>query len=726
VCSASRLNAFHINRKAPLVPSVISHYKILEKLGEGGMGVVYKAQDLTLDRFVGIKVLPAHLAASPESRARFIVEAKATAALNHPNILSVYEIDEKDDSLFLVMEYVEGQTLKSYLANLKTGTGVPVQQAIDWIQKITQGLKAAHEKNIVHRDIKAENVMLTAQGELKLMDFGLAKLKSTHSLTTTGSSLGTLAYMSPEQAQGLPADARSDLWSLGILFFEILTADLPFKSEHDAGLMYLIVNQDPPMPSDLDRKIPQSVDHIVRHMLIKDRGQRYQTADDLLRALIVLRENLGSAASGVKKKAIAVLPFTNIGGDKDNDYFGDGLTEELIVRLSQLKDIEVVSKTSTMQFKGTSKDIKTIGRELGTRYILEGSVRKFQDNLRIAVQLIDVESGRQLWAESYKGTLADVFDIQEQVSKQIVEALMVKLTPTEKTVLSKRTTINVEAFDCNLRARDFLNRRTRTSINMAIQFFRKAIELDPRYAAAYAGLGESYGVLYRDFERKDNWLDQALEASLKAIMYDATLSEAYASLALAYFGKESLDESLEASQKAIVLDPNNFNAYWILSRIYHSTDRDAEAAVALEKAIALNPEFLQAYDDIFMSYEKLGEKDKFNVLLQKALAVYPGYLAHHPDDAYRRMAYAVNLTYDGRHEEAKQEGEKALELSVGDPIMMYYGACLYSRLKETKKAVELIRNAVANGYGNFEWIKHDPDFANIRSEPGYVELMRGK
>ena len=725
-CCASRLNASHVNRKAPLVPSVISHYKILEKLGEGGMGVVYKAQDLTLDRFVGIKVLPAHLAASPESRARFIVEAKATAALNHPNILSVYEIDEKDDSLFLVMEYVEGQTLKSYLANLKTGTGVPVQQAIDWVQKIAQGLKAAHEKNIVHRDIKAENVMLTAQGELKVMDFGLAKLKTTRSLTTTGSSLGTLAYMSPEQAQGLPADARSDLWSLGILFFEILTADLPFKSEHDAGLMYLIVNQDPPMPSDLDRKIPQSVDDIVRHMLTKDRGQRYQTADDILRALIVLRENLGSAASGVKKKAIAVLPFTNIGGDKDNDYFGDGLTEELIVRLSQLKDIEVVSKTSTMQFKGTSKDIKSIGRELGTRYILEGSVRKFQDNLRIAVQLIDVESGRQLWAESYKGTLADVFDIQEQVSKQIVDALMVKLTPTEKTVLSKRTTINAEAFDCNLRARDFLNRRTRTSINMAIQFFRKAIALDPRYAAAYAGLGESYGVLYRDFERKDNWLDQALEASLKAIMYDATLSEAYASLALAYFGKESLDESLEASQKAIVLDPNNFNAYWILSRIYHSTDRDAEAAVALEKAIALNPEFLQAYDDIFMSYEKLGEKDKFNVLLQKALAVYPGYLARHPDDAYRRMAYAVNLTYDGRHEEAKQEGEKALELSVGDPIMMYYGACLYSRLNETKKAVELIRNAVANGYGNFEWIKRDPDFENIRSEPGYVELMRGK
>ena len=709
-----------------MIGQTISHYKILEKLGEGGMGVVYKAQDTNLDRLVAIKVLPSHLSTSPENKARFLQEAKATAALSHPNILSVYEIDERNDSMFLVMEFIEGQTLKSCLANLKSGTGVPVLQAIEWVEKIALGLSVAHEKEIIHRDIKAENVMLMADGQVKIMDFGLAKLKNAGSLTKVGSSVGTLAYMSPEQAQGLAADARSDLWSLGILFFELLTADLPFKSEHSAGLMYLIVNQDPPMPSDLDRRIPHPVDSFVRKTLAKDRNHRFQNAREFLDALKRVREEIGTAAAAVKKKAIAVLPFTNIGGDKDNDYFGDGLTEELIVHLSQLKDIEVVSKTSTMQFKGTNKDIKTIGRELGTRYILEGSVRKFQDNLRIAVQLIDVESGRQLWAESYKGTLADVFDIQEQVSKQIVEALMVKLTPTEKTVLTKRTTVNAEAFDCNLRARDFLNRRTKTSINMAIQFFQKAIELDPRYAAAYAGLGESYGILYRDFDRKDTWLDRALEASLKAIMYDATLSEAYASLALAYFGKKSLDESLEACQKAIVLDPNNFNAYWILSRIYHSTDRDQDAASALEKAIASNPEFLQAYDDVFMVYERLGEKEKFGNALQKALAVYPGYLARHPDDAYRRMAYAVNLTYGGRHEEAKREGEKALELSLSDPIMMYYGACLYSRLKETRKAVELIRSAVANGYGNFEWIKRDPDFDNIRDDPGYVELMKGK
>ena len=709
-----------------MIGQTISHYKILEKLGEGGMGVVYKAQDLKLDRFVAIKFLPSHLSASSENKTRFLQEAKSAAALNHPNILSIYEIDEQDGSLFLVMEYIEGQTLKNYVSKLKSGTGVPLHQAFEWTSRIAQGLKAAHEKNIVHRDIKPENVMLTGDGQLKIMDFGLAKLKSARGITKTGTSLGTLSYMSPEQAQGLPADGRSDLWSLGVLFFEILTAELPFKAEHEAGLLYLVVNQDPPAPSDFDRTIPPAVNDLMKKMLAKDPADRYQNADELIRGLKSVEDALSAAPAAAEKKAIAVLPFANIGGDKDNEYFGDGLTEELIVNLSQLKDIEVISRSNSMQFKGSTKDIKAIGRELRARYILEGSVRKFQDNLRIAVQLIDVESARQLWAGSFKGTLADVFDIQEQVSKQIVEALMVKLTPTEKTVLTKRTTVNAEAFDCNLRARDFMNRRTKTSVNMAVQFFQKAIELDPRYASAYAGLGECYGTLYRDFDRKEIWLDRALEASLKAIMYDATLSEAYASLAIAYFGKKSLGEALEASQKAILLDPKNSNAYWILARIYHTTDREKEAVAALEKAVALHPDFLQAYDDLVMFYERLGDKQKYSDLMSYVLEAYPRYLSQHPDDAYRRMAFAVHLTYVQRNEEAKREGEKALELSVGDPIMMYYGACLYSRLGVKGRAVELLKSAVTSGYENFEWIKRDPDFDSIRSEPGYSELMEGK
>jgi serine/threonine protein kinase len=250
-----------------MIGQTISHYKILEKLGEGGMGVVYKAQDLKLDRMVAVKFLPSHLSASPDSKARFLQEAKATAALNHPNILNVYEIDEQEDGMFLVMEFLEGTTLKKYMSNLNSGTGVPVHQAIEWASQIAEGLKAAHGKNIVHRDIKPENVMLTNEGKLKIMDFGIAKLKSSSGLTRTGTSLGTLSYMSPEQAQGEAADQRSDIWSLGVVLYELLTADLPFKSEHEAGLLYLIVNEDPPVPSLMDRKIPHQVDGLIKKML---------------------------------------------------------------------------------------------------------------------------------------------------------------------------------------------------------------------------------------------------------------------------------------------------------------------------------------------------------------------------------------------------------------------------------------------------------------------------
>ena len=446
-----------------MIGKTILQYEIVEQLGEGGMGVVYKAKDTKLDRFVALKFLPPHLSTNADNKVRFLQEAKATAALNHPNILSIYEVNEHNENTFIVLEFIDGQTLKEYLAALNSGSGVSVKQAIEWTEKIVQGLKVAHDKNIIHRDIKAENIMLTRSGQLKIMDFGLAKLRSQSSLTRAGSSLGTLSYMSPEQAQGLNADNRSDLWSLGILFFELLTGDLPFKSEHEAGLMYLVVNQDPPLPSELDRRLPESIDAIVMKMLEKEREKRFQNADELLVALSDLNAIIETKQMNAKKMAIAVLPFTTIGGDKENEYFGDGLTDELIVSLSQLKNFDVISRTNSMQYKNTAKDIKTIGKELGIKYLLEGSVRKYQDNLRITVQFIDVDNGRQLWAESFKGKMEDVFDIQETVSKQVVEALMVKLSPNEKIILTKRSTVNAEAFDCYLRAREFLYRRTKSS-----------------------------------------------------------------------------------------------------------------------------------------------------------------------------------------------------------------------------------------------------------------------
>ncbi len=709
-----------------MIGQTISHYKILEKLGEGGMGVVYKAQDLKLDRMVAIKFLPSHLSASAENKARFKQEAKAAAALNHPNILGVYEIDEENGSLFFVMEYVEGMTLKHHIEGLKSGTGLPISQAIEWACQIASGLKAAHEKSIVHRDIKPENVMLTKEGKLKIMDFGIAKLNNDSGFTKIGTSLGTLAYMSPEQVQGVAADHRSDIWSLGVALYEMLTADMPFKAEHEAALLYLIVNEEPPIPSLMDRKIPHQMDIVIGKLLAKERSKRYQNMDEVLNALQEARSSIEKTPSTAPTKAIAVLPFGNISPDKESDYFSDGLTEELIINLSRLKDIRVVPRTTSMQYKGTSKDARAIGRELRTRYILAGSVRKFQDNLRIAVELVDIDADAQLWAETYKGKLADVFDIQEQVSKQIVEALMVKLTPMEQVVLTKRPTLNPQAFDCNLRARDSLYRFTKNSMQTAIELFRKAIEYDGRYADAYAGMSEAYAHLYQQFERKEPWLDNALEAGLKALMYDPSLSEAHSALGLVYLYKKSNDEAVESSRKAIELNPGNHIAYWILGRTYLTTDRNKEAAELFKKVIDLSPDFYAAYGDLILSFDHLGEKEKGNEALKAAVQMFPRYLSLHPDDARAHIFFATSLVRSGRIDEARIKAARAIELSPNDPLMFYNVACFYANTGDKSLALQSLKNAITTGYGFFEWIKRDPDLDSIRNEPEYIELMKGK
>ncbi|MEJ2545106.1 MAG: protein kinase [Calditrichaceae bacterium] len=705
-----------------MIGKKILHYKILEKLGEGGMGVVYLAEDTKLDRRVAIKFLPHHISSNSDERKRFEIEAKAAAALNHPNIATIYAIEEFDTDIFIVMEYIDGEELKDYLIHNK----LSVEKALELITKIAEGLKSAHENNIVHRDIKPANIMITNSEKVKIMDFGLAKLASSAYVTKEGTTIGTIAYMSPEQANSTKVDHRTDIWSMGVILYEMLAGQLPFKGDFDQAIIYSILNEETESIAAIRDDVPIKLEQVLNKLITKDKKLRYQNVSEFLDDLRTIKQKDEKLNNSEQEKTIAVLPFENISPDQETDYFADGLAEELIINLSKIKEVKVVARANSMQYKGTQKDINTIGKELGVRFIMSGSVRKFKDDLRISVQMIEVKEGIQLWGETYKGTLADIFDIQEKVSKEIVDALMVKLSPVEEVELSKRSTLNAEAFDCYLRARNFLYNRTRSNLDFAILLFQKAVELDARFAAAYAGLGEAYGTMYRDFDREEKWLDKALEVSLKALMYDASLSEAYASLALAYFGKNELDQALTSSKKAIELDSNNVNAYWILSRIYHSSDRDKDAVEALETLIKIDPHFLAAYSDMQMYYEKLGDKEKYGQTIQNILKIYPEYLLKHPEDAYRRMSYAVTLAIDGDAENAISEGEKALDLSPNDPVMMYYGACLFSRLEKTTKAVKLLTNAVKNGYENYEWIKRDPDFDNIRRDPGYISLMQGK
>ena len=426
----------------------------------------------------------------------------------------------------------------------------------------------------------------------------------------------------------------------------------------------------------------------------------------------------------MKSGALAVLPFDNISGGENDDYFSDGLTEELIARLSLVSEIELVSRWASMQYKGVRKDVKAIGEELGARYIIGGSVRRAQDSVRITVQLVDVVTNRQVWGDTYKGKLDDIFEIQEQVAKQIVEALKLKLTFTEKLSLTKRQTVNVQAYDFYLRGQEYLYRLTKRSVEYAIQLFEKAIELDPRYAAAYAACSSAYGQMYQYFSRHEQYRDKAQEFSFKALMYDSNLPEAYAAMGLSYFIWGKLDEAAASGRKAIELDPDNFIAYWTLGRINFTTGKFAEALELFQKAIDIKPGFYAAHLDVKQAYDGLGRTAEAKAATEKALEIMPNYLLQNPDDARAKMLYAVTLAEVGRKEEAISEGAAALDLAPGDSLMLYNGACLYAQLGEKKKAVATLRDAIAAGVTNFQWMMNDPDLYSLHDDPEFMELAK--
>jgi TolB-like protein/tetratricopeptide (TPR) repeat protein len=433
-----------------------------------------------------------------------------------------------------------------------------------------------------------------------------------------------------------------------------------------------------------------------------------------------------AADSLLRSNALAVLPFDNISADQSADYFSDGLTEELIARLSLVSEIELVSRWASMQFKGVHKDIKAIALELGARYIVGGSVRKAQDSVRITVQLVDAVTNRQIWGDTYKGKLDDIFEIQEQVAKQIVDALKLKLTFTEKLSLTKRQTVNVQAYDLYLRGQDYLYRLTKRSVEYAIQLFEKAIELDPRYAAAYAACSGAYGQMYQYFSRQEQYREKAQEFSFKALMYDSNLPEAYAAMGLSYFIWGKFDEAAASGRKAIELDPDNFIAYWTLGRIHFSTSNYAEALELFQKAIDLKPGFYVAHIDLKLTYQNLGRTDDARASLAKVMEILPNYLLQNPDDARAKLFYAMSLLEMGRREEAIAESTAALELAPGDSLMLYNCACLYAQLGEKKRAIATLKDAIAAGVTNFQWMVRDPDLVSLRDDPEFIELSQAR
>ena len=430
----------------------------------------------------------------------------------------------------------------------------------------------------------------------------------------------------------------------------------------------------------------------------------------------------GRASAGTERGAVAVMPFDNISPDAETDYFSDGLTEELTTRLSLVSEIELVSRWASKQLKERKHDVRAISSELGARYIVGGSVRRFQDSVRINVQLVDVSTNRQIWANSYKGKLDDIFDIQEQVAQQIVEALKLKLSFSEKVSLTKRDTVNAQAYDLYLRGQDYLYRMTKRSVEYAIQLFEKAIELDPRYAAAYAACSSAYGQMYQYFGRDEKYRTRAQELSFKALMYDGNLPEAYTAMGLSYFIWGKLPEASASSAKAIELDPDDFIAHWTLGRIHFTNGEFEQAHGLFRRVIELKPLFFSAYSDLAMCCEELGRPEEARVTRDQILKLLPGYLLQNPDDSRARMFYAVSLAEVGRKDDALAEGAKALEINPDDARMLYNGGCLYSRLGEVQRAVEMLQQAVARGFSDVGWMKHDADLTALRDNAEFIAL----
>lgn len=671
-----------------MIGKTISHYRITEKIGSGGMGEVYLAEDIKLKRKVALKFLPRELTREDDSKNRFIQEARAAAALDHTNICAVYEIDEMEDGqLFISMAYYEGNTLKEKIKDQK----LEVKEAVDIAIQIASGLARAHEKNIVHRDIKPDNIIITNRNEVKILDFGLAKLTGQTQLTKDTSTLGTVSYMSPEQIGGKEVDIRTDIWSMGVVLHEMITGELPFKGDYEQAVIYSILNEESEPLANLHSEIPIALEKIINQALVKNSEKRYQKTDTFLADLQKIKISdslfLSETQFPVKSEnSIAVLPFVNMSADPENEYFSDGLTEELINSLTQLKNLRVVARTSAFAFKGKELDIRDIGTKLNVDTILEGSVRKAGNKIRITAQLINVTDGYHIWSERYDRDLEDVFAIQDEIAREIASKL--KTSFRDKSGAHDVDTLpNMGAYELYLKGRYHFNKFSPEGIDQAIDSFSKAIAIDKEFAPAYAGLADAYIFISTPFGILESnvAMSKAKEAAEKALRLNPNLSEAYVSLgAIATFYDWDSEKAHRYLKRAIELNPNNTNArLWYEMTLSLFDQNFNEALAHLTAALNLDP--LNLLVRLRMGYIYCYKYDFENAIryFQQIVHAEPGNVGgyHGLMDTYGMME-EYNL--------AIREGEKAVKLgNYAAPFVSILG--LYSaKGGETKRAQELL------------------------------------
>jgi serine/threonine protein kinase/tetratricopeptide (TPR) repeat protein len=708
-----------------LQTALSERYAIEQEVGRGGMATVYRAQDIRHHRPVALKVLHPELALSLGSE-RFLREIQIAARLQHPHIVPLYDSGQAGDLLYYVMPFIEGESLRS---RLEREGKLPLEEAARIGRAIATALDYAHRQKVVHRDIKPENVMLH-EGEPLVTDFGIAKAVSeavTTSLTQTGTAIGTPSYMSPEQASGdADLDARSDIYSLGAMLYEMISGAAPFVGPTMQAIIAKLFIE-PVEPLREHRKdTPGWLDSAVVRALAKAPSGRYATAAQFAQALTwpsgtsTPPEQKTSSAG----QSIAVLPFVNMSNDPENEYFSDGVAEDIINALTKVQALRVASRTSSFAFKGKNEDIGDIGRKLKVATVLEGSVRKAGSRLRVTAQLVSVADGNNLWSERFDRQLEDVFEIQDEIAGSIVKALKVVLTEGEKRAIEKAPTENVEAYDYYLRGRQFFHQFRRTGMQFARRMYERAIEIDAGFAMAYAGIADACSFLYMYWDGSNANLEAADSASRKALELDPDLAEAHASRGFAYSLRRQYEPAREHFERAIKLNPKLFEAHYFYARACFQESKFEEAVQHYEAASRVRPEDYQALLLMQSPLNSLGRKQEAIEALKRGLLVAEKHLELNPDDARALYLGAGALVQVGEEQKALEWARRAHAIDPEDSGVLYNVACCYSLLDMKEDALSCLEKAIQNGFGHREWIENDSDLNNIRGEPRFVALKK--
>ncbi len=816
-----------------MIGTTLSHFRIVAKMGEGGMGVVYRAEDVKLHRLVALKVLPPDLVGNAERRLRFLREARAAAAVSHPNIATIYEVGEADGVVFIAMECIEGQTLRERIG----GRPMAMKEALRIAVEIAEGLAQAHQAQVIHRDLKPDNVIVAANGHAKILDFGLAKLLEVRGegggaeaeldrlrtisdeMTREGRVFGTVAYMSPEQARGEPVDARSDLFSLGITLYEMATGKAPFQGKTSLDTLSAIIQKEVVPPAVANPAVPPELERIINKCLRKDPQERYQHSDEIvvdlrelkrvtdsgvqavrqpdggrdarppvrvaarivgavaavgavtLAVLLALnagglrgrltawlsgREDGAAGRSGTSTPArfdsLAVLPLANLSGDPGQEYFADGMTEALITGLAQIREIKVISRTSVMHFKGTSKPLPEIAKELNVAAIVEGSVLRSGERVRITAQLVDGMADRHLWAKSYERDLRDVLTLQAEVAGAIASEIRATLTPQQRARLATARPLSPEAYDAYLKGRYYWNLRTAEGVRRGREYFEKSIALDPGFAPAYSGLADSYHVFgsSADIPPREIFA-KARAAAEKAILLDESLAEGHTSLAglLDDFGYHRTEAEREY-QRAVELNPNYATAHHWYALDLAQQGRFDEALAAIERARALDPLSLILNANIGRILYQARRYDAAIEQCRKTLELDPNFGPAHfflgwaytqkgaLEEALQELRLGASLigtsnmglgdighvlALAGHRAEATRVLKDLLERSKHTYVSARDIAIIYVGLGNRAEAIRWLDKAYEDGEGMKE-LMVEPRFDPLRSDPRFQDLMR--